>query len=224
MTPQRLPPAASRQPRVDEPRKSDLIDHSPTGAELARALFDAYRCHDARDRAGAIEGFAFVDVHQFPHLSEPDGHASATALVDALWEKDRVEEPYVTNGVVECPEAIARADWSGVEAALQRRARIIGMPVTYASWTTTAWIRHKSGGDYVLPVLKSARHEVQAALGTDTYPDKPRGGQSGFGELPTRYLVAVELHDLRTPQAGERIVEVLTPYFETILEGGGPHR
>lgn len=194
---------------------------TPTGRQLARKLRDGYRRHDSRDRAGAIVVFTHLDRCQFPHLSGAEARAAATALVDALWEKDAVEEPYVTDGVVEQPGALAAADWSGVETALDRRAEAAGIDPAYATLTTTGWKRHKIGGDYATPILEAQRLEVEAALRTDTYPQKSRAGLSGFGELPARYLVAVELHDDRTPEAADRVIDVMTPYFETILEAQG---
>lgn len=184
---------------------------------VAKKLFEGYQCHDERDREGAIAAFTYVDDFQFDHLSTADARAAATALVDSLWAKDDVEGSSVRNGSVDCPDELAQADWSAVDDALRRRARIVGMDETYATQTVRGWKRHKVGGDYAVPLLEAQQLEVKAALRDDAYPEKDRAGQSGFGELPARYLVAVELHDVRSELSRRRIVEVMTPYFETIL-------
>ena len=199
-------PSIETSHRSEDPRK------------LAVQVCKGYRAHDDRDRSTAIDSFAYVDDAQFEHLSTDEAREAATALVDALWAKDDVEESFVIDGVVERPAELAQADWSAVEAALCRRARIVGMDETYGRLTTESWKQHKVGGEYSLPVLEAQRLEVGAAIGTDSYPSKDRAGRSGFGELPARYLVAVELHDKRSERAQKRIVEVMTPYFETILD------
>lgn len=184
---------------------------------IARRLCEGYALHDERDREGAIDAMAAVDRAQFDHLTAAEARAAAEGLVDSLWAKDEIEEPYVTNGRVEDVDGLAEADWERVEEPLRRRARIVGMDEAYARLTTEGWRRHKVGGDYSTPIMEAQRIQVGAALGTGAYPEKRRAGRSGYGELPARYLVAVELHDTRTRQARERIVAVMTPYFETLL-------
>lgn len=188
---------------------------------MALEVCKGYRAHDNRDRAAAIDSFAYVDDAQFDHLTSLEARDAATALVDALWAKDELETHFVTDGVVERSAELSQADWIEVEAALCRRARIIGMDEAYGRLTTESWKQHKVGGQYSVPVLEAQRIEVRAALGDDQYPAKARAGRSGYGELPARYLVAVELHDDRSERAQRRIVDVMTPYFETILESRG---
>lgn len=176
-----------------------------------------YRAHDDRARSAAVDAFAFVDDAQFQHLDGGEARAAATALVDALWAKDAVEGSFVSDGVVERPAALSAAGWDDVESPLRRRARIVGMDEAYGRLTTESWKRHKVGGEYSLPALEAQRIEVAAAVGTESYPTKDRAGRSGFGELPARYLVAIELHDDRDNRSSDRAVDVMTPYFETIL-------
>lgn len=184
---------------------------------VAIKLCEGYRRHDERDRSGAIEAFAFVDDAQFDHLTVEQAREAAVALVDALWEKDAVETTCFSDDGYE-PDRLNSANWERVEAALRRRADVVGMNRRYATAMTTAWRRHKSDGDYTTPIIEAQHHEVTAALGDDTYPVKPSAGESGFGELPARYLVAVELHDEATGDADQRIIDVMTPYFEVLLE------
>ena len=184
---------------------------------MAFQLCEGYRAHDLRDRTAAIDSFAYVDNLQFGHLTVSEARDAATALVDGLWAKDEVEAPFVAGGVVEQPAKLSRADWGDVEAALRRRARTVGMDEAYGRLTTESWTQHKIGGEYSSPVLEAQRLEVNAALGVDTYPSKKRAGRNGCGELPARYLVAVELHDDRSECSRRRILDVMTPYFETIL-------
>lgn len=198
--------------------KEEPHSNHETAHKMAVEVCKGYRAHDDRDRAAAIESFGYVDDAQFDHLTSAEAYGAAAALVDALWAKDEVEAGFVTDGVVERPDELAEADWSGVESALRRRARIIGMDEDYGRLTTESWKQHKVGGQYSVPVLEAQRLEVRAALGTEAYPSKDRAGRSGYGELPTRYLVAVELHDDRSERAQQRIIDVMTPYFETILE------
>lgn len=188
---------------------------------IATALCVGYERHDSRDRAGAIDAFTTVDRAQFSHLTASEARDAATALVDALWAKDRLEETHVIDGRVHDPDGLAAADWCRVEDPLRRRANIVGMDEEFASLTTEGWRRHKIGGDYETCFLAAQRLKVEAVLGTETYPEKERAGRSGTGELPARYLVAVELHDCRTQQARDRTIEIMTPYFETILGGSG---
>lgn len=61
-------------------------------------------------------------------------------------------------------------------------------------------------------------YEFRAAIGDPTYPRKGRGGRSGPGPEPMRYVLASELHDMNTKRHWEQGIEVLTPYFERILE------
>ncbi|MFC6988180.1 hypothetical protein ACFQJD_04640 [Haloplanus sp. GCM10025708] len=57
--------------------------------------------------------------------------------------------------------------------------------------------------------------EFRAALQNPAYPNKPRHGQGGFGPEPTRYALGNELHDTRQ---WEQAREVMTPYFQRILD------
>jgi hypothetical protein len=168
--------------------------------------------HDKRKRDRAEDAFALVDQFQFRHVSEETAREAAVAYVDALWEKDRVEEEHTTDGTFDT-EALAEADWSSVRDAFARRAALVGAGPEYAELSTVAWRRHKVGGDYWTPMQRAQVHELRAALQDEEYPHKPRQGQSGHGPEATRYAVGVELHDMRR---FEEMLESITPYFERI--------
>lgn len=209
---------------------SEETGQEATPAHLAEKICEGFVRHDRRDREGAVEAFFEVDRHQFAHLDDAAALEAAEAFVDALWAKDEVERAYVeAEESGDAPEAfddagLAAADWSAVTAPLARRAEIVGMDTEYATATTTAWCRHKTGGDYWTPTLCAQAHEVDAAMdGSDTAA-KNRHGQSGFGHLPARYLVGLELHDMRTEEHWEQAVAVMTPYFAEILAAHGGDR
>ena len=182
---------------------------------LAEQYCSGFQLHDRRQHADAVEAFHEVDRYQFPHLSDDQALDGATAYVDALWAKDEIEKRHSTDGRID-PVAIADADYTPVYEPLSQRAAIIGMDDAYAELTTEAWHNHKTGDDYWSPFLEAQTIELRHALGT-TYPDKPRGGQGGYGTLACRYLVGVELHDLHTTEAWEEAIRVMTPYYRTIL-------
>jgi len=171
-----------------------------------------YVHHDERRRREAIDAFAEVDTFQFRHVSATIAREASAAYVDALWAKDAVEDSCRVNGEVNW-EALEAADWSPVRNAFARRAALVGIDPEYAELSTVGWRRHKTGGDYWTPLQKAQMYELRAALQDPDYPHKPRQGQSGFGPEPTRYVLGVELHDMRRL---EEIVDVMTPYFERI--------
>jgi hypothetical protein len=175
--------------------------------------------HDKRMRAEAVDAFAAVDVFQFRHLSETVAREAAVAYVDALWEKDDLEEVCTVDGERDA-EALQRADWTPVREAFGRRASVAGIDPEYAELTTTAWRRHKTGGDYWTPFQRAQMYELRAALQDRDYPHKPRDGQSGFGPEATRYVLGVELHDTRR---FEEALDVMTPYYERIAQRHQEH-
>ncbi len=102
--------------------------------------------------------------------------------------------------------------------AFRRRAAALDIDQAYAIHKTTAWRRHKTGGDYITPCLEAQVLELRAALQDPTYPRKPKHGQSGPGPEAVRWVLGVELHDMHTAGHWQKAVDVMTPYFETILE------
>lgn len=183
---------------------------------MAENVCRGFITHDNRDREACVEAFFEVDRHQFAHLSDAEARRAATAYVDALWAKDDVEAPYVReDGTLE--EALDDADWEPVEACLERRAEIVGMPAEYASATTEGWRKHKTGGDYWTPHMVAQRHEVRAALDDPDYPHKRGSSQSGVGVLPARYLVCIELHDMKTEEHWREAADVMQSYYADLL-------
>lgn len=218
--------AETTVPRTDE-LATGGVDAEALPAHLAEKICEGFLRHDRRDREGAVEAFFEVDRHQFAHLDDEAALEAAEAFVDALWAKDEVEAAHVdTHESVESPEdfddaALAAADWSPVATALARRAEVVGMDPQYATATTVAWCRHKTGGDYWTPTLRAQAYEVDAAMGGTGTAAKNRHGQSGFGHLPARYLVGLELHDMRTEQHWKQAATVMTPYFAEIVAAHG---
>lgn len=183
--------------------------------EIAKQMGLGMVYHDDRERQQSIDAFATVDRFQFQHVSPETARAAATAYVDALWEKDDVEEACRVDGGFDT-EALDAADWSPVRDAFERRASLVGIDSAYAELSTVAWRRHKAGGDYWTPFLEAQTLELRAALQDPDYPHKPRSGQSGYGPEATRYVLGVELHDVRRFDEG---IDVMTPYFERIARG-----
>jgi tRNA(Leu) C34 or U34 (ribose-2'-O)-methylase TrmL len=183
-----------------------------SATELAMQMGMGFVYHDRREREAAIDAFAAVDTFQFQHVSERTAREAAEAYVDALWAKDELEAACTVDGELD-REALEVADWSAVEAAFARRAELVDVDPAYAELSTTAWRRHKTGGDYWTPMQRAQMYELRAALQDDEYPHKPRDGQSGFGPEATRYVLGVELHDMRRFEEG---LETMRPYFERI--------
>jgi len=171
--------------------------------------------HDKRKREEAVDAFAAVDTFQFRHVSEATAREASEAYVDALWEKDKLEDACTVDGELD-RERLDEADWSPVESAFDRRASLVDIDPEYAELSTVAWRRHKTGGDYWTPMARAQMHELRAALGDPDYPHKPRDGRSGCGPEATRYVLGVELHDMRRFEEG---LEAMTPYFERIARG-----
>lgn len=194
-------------------------DETDLAEYLATQVCRGFQCHDERDREGAIEAFAAVDRCQFRHVTVDAARAASEAFVEALWAKDAIEGACREDGEID-RALLADLDWTAVESALARRASLLGVHPRYATLTTIGWRRHKVGADYWTPHLRAQQYELRAALAEPGYPDEPRGGESGCGPEPTRYLLGVELHDTRQ---WEQARDVMVPYFERILEAhGGP--
>lgn len=187
---------------------------------LAETLCRGFRRHDRRERGRCLDAFATVDRHQFPALTDAAARDAAAGYVDALWEKDALERRYTRDGTLD-RNALAAADWSPVQAALERRAEVAGIEPAYAALTTAGWRAHKTGGDYRTPLGKARVYELQIALDDPTYPRKSGDGAAGIGAPAARYLLAVELHDVHTEAAWQQAVAVMAPYFEAILARGG---
>ena len=187
-----------------------------TARYMAEQLSIGFRAHDKGLREEAVEAFHAVDRLQFQNLDEEDTHLTATAFVDSLWAKDEVEFQCLRNGELQAA-AVESADYGPVKQKLRQRASVIGADSEYALKKAEAWRKHKSGGDYWTPFGESQMHELRAALRNPTYPDKPRAGQSGPGPEPLRYVLAFELHDMHTEQSWREGIEVMVPYYATIL-------
>ncbi len=188
-----------------------------TARRMAEQMCLGFRHHDDGNRAAAVEAFAFVDARQFPGISAADAHEAAEAYVDALWAKDTVEKHNLDDAGAIDPERIGAADWSQVRNALRRRAGAAGVSERYAELTTLAWRNHKAGGDYWTPFMRAQQVELAAVFGDTSLPRKRSDGRSGYGVLPTRYVLGVELHDRHTAAAWREAVDVMTPYYAEIL-------
>jgi len=185
---------------------------------MARKICTGFQHHDNGNYDEAVEDFTFVDTYQFPHLTEEEARACATAYVDALFAKDDIEDEYTDeNGDYKLYE-LRTADWSPVRDAFLRRAKIAGMDEAYAFYSTLAWRKHKVGGDYWSPMMNAQKIEFQCATGNQKYPEKPSDGEQGMGPDPARYLVGVELHDMHTEEDWKQAAVVMTPYFQNILD------
>jgi len=187
--------------------------------EVAKQLALGFKAHDERNREEAIEAFAVVDQFQFCHVSVETARKAAEAYVDALWEKDAVEQSCMVDGEMDM-DALDEANWEPVRLAFERRASLVGMNPAYAELSTVAWRRHKTGGDYWTPMMKAQMYELRAALQDPDYPHKPRYGQSGFGPEPAQYNLGVEYHDTRQ---WKKAVQAMTPYFQRIADEHAQH-
>jgi len=184
---------------------------------VAERICSGFQLHDRRQRDECAEAFYAVDRHQFAHLDDDEAKASSEAYVEALWQKDDIEKSYQVENQID-PEQIKEADYEPIREPLARRAEIVGMDESYADHTATAWKLHKTKGEYWTEFLKAQLVEVRAALQDPGYPRKPKEGLSGFGPLPSRYLLSVELHDQHTTKCWEEAIRVMTPYYRRILE------
>ena len=198
-------------------QSSDPLRAEVTGADLAEALAQLFRAHDAGRYEQAVEECVFIDTYQFPHLDPDDIEIAARSFVDGLLAKDRIEFEHLRGGDID-RDGLAKADYRPVRAQLRTRASVIGADHRYASEKATAWQRHKVGGDYWTPFMRSQLYELRAILRDPDYPAKPRAGQSGFGPEPVRYILAFELHDMKSDGHWREGVAVMAPYFDKILE------
>lgn len=195
----------------------DADERQKLAAYLGRQICKGLVHHDRREWKETVASFYAVDRHQFSHLSDGEALEAATAYAAALWAKDAIEpEDVRTDGTFD-PEVIGNADWSQVRACLKRRAEVVGIDIEYATLTTEGWRKHKTGDDYWTPLMRAQQSEIQTALGDPEYPQKPGSCSGGFGPLAARYLVGLELHDMKTERHWERAVDVMTDYFEEIL-------
>ena len=181
----------------------------PDAHDLATALCEMFKHHDAGDRLLAVETMRTVDEGQFAHCTRQQTTAAAKGYVGALFAKDRLEGR---------AGDLATADWTPVAEPLQRRAAAAGIDARYVEETIRAWRRHKTGGDYWTPHMRAQLYEVRAALQQPSYPQKPSDGQHGLGALPARWHLGTELHDLHTESAWRQAVAVMEPYFARILD------
>lgn len=184
---------------------------------VAERICSGFQLHDRRQRDECSEAFYAVDRHQFAHIDDDEAKESSEAFVEALWEKDDVEKSYQVENQID-PDQIKDADYDSVREPLRRRAEIVGMDKTYAEHTAKAWKLHKTKGQYWTEFFRAQLIEVRAALQDPGYPRKPKEGLSGFGPLPTRYVLAVELHDQHNTKSWEEAIRVMTPYYRRILE------
>ncbi|MFC7173274.1 hypothetical protein ACFQL0_07655 [Haloplanus litoreus] len=181
---------------------------------MADNICDGFIYHDQRKYEESVRAFTAVDVVQFDHLTDEEARRAAVGYVDALWAKDEVEESCRVNGELD-PDRLEAADWSPVKAAFERRASVADIDPRYAELTTEAWINHKTKGDYLTPTMRAQMLELRSVLQQQTYPEKPRHGQYGFGPEPVQYALGIELHDMRR---WEQAREAMVPYFQYILD------
>lgn len=198
-------------------QKQKSKQQDPRNAAMHMGMGFVY--HDKENRELSERAFAVADTFQFQHVSEETARKASEAYVDALWEKDRLEAECTVDGELDV-SALDDADWSPVRKAFKRRAKLVEMDLRYAELSTTAWRRHKVGGDYWTPMGQAQMYELQAALQDPEYPHKLRDGQSGYGPEATRYVLGVELHDTRQFDQG---LDVMTPYFERIADSHQTH-
>lgn len=201
----------------------DISSLQATAREMAEHLGAVFRAHDNANREKAINSLIEVDRRQFPALDSDDIRMAATAFVDALWAKDRIEFEHLSDGEIN-EETLREADYSRAIQKLRQRAAIIDADPQYAITKVQAWRQHKLGGDYWTPFQRSQVYELRAVLDDPEYPHKPRAGQSGPGPEAMRYVLAFELHDMHTERHWLQGVRVMTPYFLRILthhNGGG---
>jgi len=201
------PPTKEQTPALPD-------DVERSASYMADQLCNGFIHHDQREREASIKAFAAVDALQFPHLDDDEAVRAALGYVDALWVKDDIEESCRVNGELDVDQLEA-ADWSPMKAAFERRAEAADIDPRYAELTTEAWVNHKTGEDYWSPMMHAQMLELRAALENPAYPEKPRYGQAGFGPEPARYALGNELHDTRR---WEEAREVMTPYFQQILD------
>lgn len=188
-------------------------------SHLAMQMGLGFVYHDRREREAAVDAFAAVDRIQFAHADEESTRRAAEGYVDALWEKDRVERAHEIEDGTFDRAALAAADWSPVRDAFSRRAAAVGIDERYADASTAGWRAHKTREDYWTPLLRAQLYELRTVFDDPEYPHKPRYGQSGFGPEAVRYLLGVELHDMRRFEEG---YEAMKPYFRRILETREP--
>lgn len=208
-----------RSPDTSYPR-SETNDRA---RELAARLCLGFRYHDRCNRDAAVDAFAFVDHHWFPHVTLSEATTTAEHYVDALWAKDALERHCRVDGDV-CREQLSNADWGVVQQAFRARAAHTIEPVLdtaacihYAEKLTEAWRHHKIGKDYWTPMQAAQLRQVRAALQDPSYPEKPSDGHAGFGPEPAYYALAVELHDMHTERRWQEAVAAMTLYFDSIL-------
>jgi len=183
---------------------------------MAEQICTGFRAHDRGDRGEAIEAFWTVDSLQFAHLDRETARHAAVAYVDALWAKDEIERAHTAGGEID-GESLADADWEPVRSRFRERASVAGIDPKYADASTRGWRNHKTGNDYWTPIQRAQMYELRVATQDPEYPRKPRYGQSGFGPEPSRYALAVELHDMRSADYWEQAERTMVPYFERIL-------
>ncbi|WP_160135139.1 hypothetical protein [Halococcus salsus] len=202
--------------RSAEKQRMEANDNRSTARYLSEQLAAGFQAHDRGSYSDAIEHFYMIDKYQFENLGDDKLRLAATAFVDALEAKDEVEFQCLQHGDIQ-QEAIMDADYSPVRNKLRQRASIIGADSNYAVKKAEAWRKHKAGGNYWTPFGWSQVHELRAALQNPDYPSKPRAGKSGLGPEPLRYVLAFELHDMHTKRHWQQGIEVMIPYYETIL-------
>lgn len=190
---------------------------SKTADYMAKQLCVGFRAHDEGRREATVNAFFEVDRRQFAYFDDPTTRKGATAYVDALWAKDAIEDEHTDSDGTLRTEALVTADWGEVDHCFRRRAEILGIDERYATKSTEAWRRHKVGGDYWTPMMAAQTYELRAALRTAVYPEKPSGGESGFGPEAARYALGVELHDMHTQAHWEQAATTMKPYFEKVL-------
>lgn len=215
---------ATDEKEIEDPYYS--LDQN-TGDKIAGWMAEqscmGFRHHDADRKEAAVEAFFVVDRNQFEHLGYDEALEAARNYVEALWEKDRLEERCIVDGE-KSVEMLEEADWSGVKEHLRQRGDLVFSRLdfseagNYAEKSTAAWKNHKTDRDYWTPLMDAQVSELQAALQRPDYPEKPSDGQAGHAPEASRYALAVELHDMHTEHHWKQAVQVMTPYYRKTLE------
>jgi hypothetical protein len=190
---------------MTDSRLTDInIEYSNEVKEAAAAICEGMRAHDEQSYGTAAGNFATADRFLF-RVDRPTSMKSATAYVDALFEKDRLEESDKDLDLF--------TTWKPVHDAFVRRSSVLGIGADYAKNNTLAWRFHKTGGPYWEYFIKAQRavfHEV-----TGDYPpdDERSDAPHGYGAGPSLYLTAVDLHDEHTKEAWREAHEAMKLYF-----------
>ena len=195
----------------------ERAEETDKAEHMAEQMCIAFMYHDRREWGMGVRALYQTERLQFPFLSTHDAYEVARLYMKALWEKDVVEAEHI-DGLDVDVEGLRNADWSPVVEPLVRRAELVGADPLYGVKTAAGWCEHKVGGDYWTPMMQAQHAEIRAAVGDPEYPEKPKYGQAGFGHLPAVYIAGVDCHDFHTESHWRRAVDLMTLYFQEILD------